>query len=148
MIALPIGAVTYVGSLWRKHNRLGHLNPDDWPPALQDLIGDDKNLRDDVRVYGLGSFFEDESVWQIRKDSPLLDRISERNTLEPASPTHPKLQRLLDSTPRQWRPRDFSKCIMVATPGFGSTYMEGVDLYLVVRDVDGGDTIVLHHWIF
>ena len=118
------------------------------PLALQELIGDDTDLRGDVRAYGLGSFFEDESVWYIKEDSPLIDRIYEKHQLEPVSPTHPKFLRLKTSIPRQWQPRDLSKGTMLATPGFGSTYLEGVDLFLIVHDIDGGGTIVLHHWIF
>lgn len=148
VVATSIATLTYMGSLWRKHNRLGHLKANEWPLALQELIGDDADLRVDVRVYGLGSFFEDESVWYIKKDSPLIDLICEKHQLEPASPTHPKFPRLTTSIPHQWKPPDLSKCTILATPGFGSTYIEGVDLFLIVRDIDGGGTIVLHHWIF
>ena len=123
-------------------------DPDQWPRALQALIGDDHELRSHVRVYGLDDFIDHRSIWLIKGRSELLDRLLANNAFEAATRSHPMADRLLSSIPHGWPRPDLSASSWQATPGFGQQHIEGVDLFLVVRDEAGDFSVVLHHWNF
>lgn len=134
---------------WRRTPGHGVLtDPEEWPTAIHELIGDRPELRQDVRVYGISRFFDDQSVWLIEGSSPLLRDLFANNNLEPASPSHPMAGQLLSSIPAEWPMADLGACTWSATPEFGQRHSENVDLYLIVHDPKGGHAFVLHHWIF
>ena len=139
-------------SAYRRHQRemgRGPLrDPEEWPRALQELIGDDHELRSDVQVYGLGGFIDHHSIWLIEGSSPLANRLTTSHEFQPATRSHPMADRLISSIPPGWPRPDLSACSWQATPGFGRRHIEGVDLFLVARDENAELLFVLHHWIF
>jgi hypothetical protein len=121
---------------------------DEWPRALVQLIGENKTLQRDVEPYGLGRFFDGRSIWRIRAGSPLRDALFDNNDLQATDVNHPKASELMGSLPNTWGKYQWNHCTWHATPGYGTTHTEGLDLYLVADDPESKDVIVLHEWIF
>jgi hypothetical protein len=121
---------------------------DDWPGALVQLIGENKTLRRDVEPYGLGQFIDHRSIWRIRAGSQLRNILFDNNDLQKTNVNHPKASELMDSLPKTWNKYQWDRCKWHATPGYGTTHIEGLDLYLIADDPATGDVIVLHEWIF
>jgi hypothetical protein len=123
-------------------------DPERWADALKKLTENSPELRKHVSVYALSGGFDPESIWLIEGQSPLLDRLFANNSFESASSSHPKAARLLSSIPYGWPELNPGECSWYATPGFGSRHIEGVDLFLVMRDETRNISIVLHSWVF
>ena len=149
---LPFGLVFAVFAAidrsWRNRPGYGPLvDPDVWPRALRDLT-QEPSLPSNVRLFGLVSFIDHESIWCIEGESPVVDALFRNNALNPTTATHPRAQRLLSARPSNWPALNLDACTWFSTPGYGSAHIEGVDLFLVVRDKQNNLTIVLHEWIF
>lgn len=146
---LALGSCVYLLSGLRKEKREGPFeNFDAWPLALKRLVGEDTNLRQDVEPYELDAWVDHRSIWRLPADSPLYDRLLRQNPFEPADRKHPMAARLMESVPATWGQPQWSQCIWHATPGYGTTFMDGTDLYLVAEHPATGEVIVLHEWIF
>jgi hypothetical protein len=149
LAAIACAFVTATNRLFQP-TRPGPLDdPDTWVSALKDLVGDDTELRSDVTVYRIGGFMgDDRSIWLIKGESPLMDRLVSTNELEATTDTHPMAGQLLSSIPDGWPRPNLSACSWQATPGFGQRYMSGPDLFLIAHDETANVWYVLHHWNF
>lgn len=121
---------------------------DEWPRSLVGLIGSETALIGDVEPYGLGQLIDHRSVWRIKPGSPLRQRLFDTNDLPPTTSQHPKAAELIGSFPKKWGGFPSKGCNWYATPGYGSTHIEGLDLFLVAENPETGELIVLHEWIF
>lgn len=149
LCGLTLGVCVYLLSGLRVEKREGPYNSfDSWPLALKRLIGEDANLRQDIEPYELEAWVDHRSIWLLRADSPLYDRLLKQNPFEPADHQHPMAGRLMESVPSAWGQPRWGQCVWYATPGYGTTFMEGADLYLIAEDPATGEVIVLHEWIF
>ncbi|PQO40828.1 hypothetical protein [Blastopirellula marina] len=146
---LALGSCVYLVSGLREEKREGpYENFDAWPQALKRLIGKDSGLQRDVEPYELDAWVDHRSIWRLQATSPLYDRLLEQNPFEPADSKHPMATRLMESVPSDWGQPRWSQWLWYATPGYGTTFMDGADLYLVAEDPATGEVIVLHEWIF
>ncbi len=123
-------------------------NHEDWPRAFKSLLESNKEFQSEVTLYGLGDFIDHRSIWRIKRESEFRGALAECYELIPTTYSHPKAAELIDSIPRSWgieNPKNFN---WYTTPGYGSTHIEGSDLFLVADDPETGETIVLHEWLF
>lgn len=149
LCGLALGSCVYLFSGLRAKKREGpYENFDAWPLALKRLLGEDANLRQDVEPYKLDAWVDQRSSWRLQAASPLYDRLLEQNSFEPADSKHPMANQLMESMPKNWVPPRWSQCLWYATPGYGTTFIDGADLYLIAKDPATGQVIVLHEWIF
>lgn len=122
---------------------------DEWPPALKSLVGDDKHLANDVVPIGLSDFIDHSSIWKISSESTLRKKIDKLHILKQANSSHPNSSLLIKSIPASWNINfDFNNCKWYTTPGYGTSHIEGLDLFLIVDDPKSGASIVLHEWLF
>ncbi len=149
LCGLVLSSCVYVLSGLRVETREGpYKSFNAWPLALKRLIGEDASLQQDVEPYELDAWVDHRSIWRLRANSPLYDRLLEQNPFEPADGKHPMAARLMESVPADWGQHRWSQCLWYATPGYGTTFLDGADLYLVAEDPTSGEVIVLHEWIF
>ena len=155
MVLLTICAVLVAScvAINRSLNRKFGVGPyysfDEWPRALKTLIGDNRQLKEEVVPMGLSDFIDHSSIWKISANSQLREQISKQHTLEPVDRTHPNAKMLIECAPSSWKTEfNFTNGIWHATPGYGTSHIEGLDLFLIVDDPDTGVSIVLHEWLF
>lgn len=149
LCGLALGSCVYLRSGLRAKKREGpYKSFDAWPQALKRLIGEDVNLQQDIEPYKLDAWVDQRSIWRLQATSPLYDRLLEQNSFEPADSKHPMVTRLMESMPNDWGQPHWSQCLWYTTPGYGTTFMDGADLYLVAEDPATGQVIVLHEWVF
>lgn len=119
-----------------------------WPLALKALVDAKPELREDVEPYGLMQFIDHKSIWLIAPGSELRNLLDDQHELELVGPNHPMANKLVESIPAHWKAAIPKNCHWHATPGYGSIHIEGLDLFLIVDNLDTGESIVLHEWIF
>lgn len=147
--AIVVGGVTAIGRQVRTQMRVGLVShTEDWPHACKQLLKDDPTQSQSVSVYQLSSFIDYRSIWRIKMNRKLVDQLVAANSCIPTTFQHPKATALLRSLPYSWRNPDLDNSDWYATPGYGSQYLEGVDLFLIVVDRETGDAYALHELIF
>lgn len=121
---------------------------DQWPEPLQALIASVPTLQQSVRVYKYDAFVNQKSVWRINGHADSIRDFIVSQSLEAVTEKHPQVQVLLDLVPESWAAPEISTSTFHTTRGYGSEHQEGVDLLLVVRDIESDITFVLHECIF
>lgn len=121
---------------------------EEWPHALKMLLKDDVELRSDVEPFGLMQFIDHQSIWRISANSELRSLLEKNHQLELVGKNHVMVKELLESIPADWDAPNLNNCNWYATPGHGTVHIEGLDLFLILDDLDSGESIVLHEWIF
>jgi hypothetical protein len=120
----------------------------EWPHALRELVDEQATTTPQVQVYGLGGFIDHRSIWLLRNDSPVLQRLLEKHSLIPTTAAHPKANELLESIPYGWPRPQGTEGSWQTSPEFNNQRIEGADLFLLLRNEQANVTIVLHHWNF
>lgn len=115
---------------------------------MRDLLTRYPALSDSVVTYSCDSFVDSKYVWKVGAMADQIDDLIVDTKLEPASQDHPKfkeLKSLLPVTCTLSGPDDLE---IYASPAFGTTHQEGVDLLMLVRGRRSEETIVLYEWVF
>ena len=134
---------------WQRTLGIGTIrSADKWPRAFAQLVDDDPELASNVQLYGLGDFIDHKSLWLIDGDSALLDELIALHANEPTTDSHPLADDLISSIPGFWPKPGLKSCTWHTTPGYGQQHIEGVDLFLVLRDSTSNRAYILHEWIF
>ncbi len=119
-----------------------------WPAPISDLIGSNRLLREDVKVFGaLLPGFEHSAIIIIRDQPELVSKLIKQHGLVLASRKHPLSKRLSVPLPTHFKRPNLSSSVWYATPGFGSTHLEGQDLFLIAYDEKTSVAIILHEWV-
>ncbi len=148
-VAVVFGLLTAAHRAWQRTLGIGTIRTaDDWPRAFAELVAGDPKRAANARLYGLGDFIDHKSIWMIDGDSPLLDDLISLHAIESTTASHPLANHLISSIPDFWPRPNLQSCTWHVTPGYGKRHIEGVDLYLVLRDQKANRAYVLHEWMF
>ena len=148
-VAAGLAILVFAHRSWNRQMGIGPIrSAEDWPRAFAILVGDEPRRAEKVRLYGLGSFIDHKSIWMIEGESPLLDDLISMHATELTSQAHPLADRLIESIPYPWPSPELRSTSWHVTPGYGKRHIEGVELYLILRDETTGRAYVLHELLF
>ena len=120
----------------------------DWPDSLRKIVANNNSLADSVQVYEIYPLPDMKSVWLVKNHDQSIDNLIRNNDLDEIAVNHPKLSELIESLPPECGTLDVESSELHATAGFGSIHQEGVDLFVVVRNRQSNQSVILYEWIF
>lgn len=149
LIAIILGgSVAGVRSVRKKFGHGVIRSSENWPRAFSSLVADKPGLTSGVTLYGLGQFMDHKSIWRIEDNPELIARLLKEHNCNLTNDQHPKAKELRRSLRYSWPRPEAGTGQWLATPGYGSQHIEGLDLFLIWTDADSKNAYVLHEWIF
>ncbi len=151
---LATSAIVVAGTFYVHHTRSVDgasvsIEPAEWPESLRSLLGEAKLDSTGLQVIRLDAFVDHHSLWFVPSDKlRLVDHLIQSRQLQACDGQHAKFAELTSKMPATWPLISGSCSEVFTTQGYGSEFIDGQDLFLVVKSNRQPFAIVMHERIF
>jgi len=154
VVILVTCSMIVAGTFYVHHTRSidgisASVEPDEWPEALRKLLFEAKMDSAGLQVLRLNAFVDHHSIWFVPSDKlELVNFLIDSRKLQVCDQQHAKFAELVSKVPATWPLVSGSCADVFATEGYGREFLDGQDLFLVVRSSRQPFAIVMHERIF